>query len=212
MKLPAFFLRFQTEERVLRVNKISYSGKDLKQVSVTASALNYYLFVGEGKKRFENLTKRYSEKKNNLKRKSASGAGLADIEAAKRDLKEYGFLTWLEEHHQLRETKTNLRSIRLDDFESGSTDHSDSDDTESLNIEPDLNRARKKMKPTSICTKVSDDKANSNSNNSKKIDAVEQAELFSLQSIGSAFATKVQSVSSSDKKDANDLLGKMVSQ
>ena len=165
MKLPAFFLRFQTEERVLRVNKINYSGKDLKQVSVTASALNYYLFVGEGKKRFENLTKRYSEKKNNLKRKSASGAGLADIEAAKRDLKEYCFLAWLEEHLQSRETKTNLQSIRLGNFESGSTDHSDSDDTESLNIEPDLNRARKKMKPTPICTKLSDDKANSNSNN-----------------------------------------------
>ena len=88
---------------------------------MTASAFNYYLFVGEEKKRFENLKKRYSKKKNNLKRKSATGAGLADVEAAKRDLKEYGFLAWLEEHLQLRETKTNLRSIILDDFDSGST-------------------------------------------------------------------------------------------
>ena len=38
-----------------------------------------YLFVGEGKKRFENLKKCYSKKKNNLKRKSASGADLADV-------------------------------------------------------------------------------------------------------------------------------------
>ena len=137
---------------------------------MTASAFNYYLYVGEGKKRSENLKKRYSKKKNNLKRKSASGPGLADVEAAKRDLKEYGFLSWPEKYLQLSETKTNLRSFRLDDFESGSTDHSDPDDTESLNIELDLNRAskKKKMKTTPICTKVSDDKTNSNSSNSKK--------------------------------------------
>ena len=113
---------------------------------MTASAFNYYLYVGEGKKRSENLKKRYSKKKNNLKRKSASGPGLADVEAAKRDLKEYGFLSWPEKYLQLSETKTNLRSFRLDDFESGSTDHSDPDDTESLNIELDLNRASKKKK------------------------------------------------------------------
>ena len=140
---------------------------------MTASAFNYYLYVGEGKKRSENLKKGYNKKKNNLKRKSASGPGLADVKAAKRDLKEYGFLSCLEEYLQLSETKTNLRSFRLDDFESGSTDHSDSDDTESLNIELDLNRAskkkkKKKMKTTPICTKVSDDKTNSNSSNSKK--------------------------------------------
>ena len=111
---------------------------------MTASAFNYYLYVGEGKKRSENLKKRYSKKKNNLKRKSASGPGLADVEAAKRDLKEYGFLSWPEKYLQLSETKTNLRSFRLDDFESGSTDHSDPDDIEPLNIELDLNRASKK--------------------------------------------------------------------
>ena len=179
---------------------------------MTASAFNYHLFVCEGKKQFEHLKKRYSKKKNNLKRKSASGAGLADVKAVKRDLKEYGFLAWLEEHLQLRETKTNIRSIRLDDFESGSTEHSDSDDTESLNIEPDLNLARKKMKTTSVCTKVSDGKPNLNSNNSQKIEAVQQAELFALQSIGNAFPAKAESTSSNDKKDADDLFGKMISQ
>ena len=56
---------------------------------MTTSAFNYYLLVGEEKKRFENLKKRYSKKKNNLKRKSPSGAGLAGVEPAKRDLKEY---------------------------------------------------------------------------------------------------------------------------
>ena len=112
------------------------------------------------------------QKKKQLEKEIVSGAGLADAKAVKRDLKEYGFLAWLDEHLQLRETKTNIRSIRLDDFESDSTEHSDSDDTESLNIEPDLNLARKKMKTTSVCTKVSDGKPNLNSNNSQKIEAV----------------------------------------
>ena len=46
------------------------------------------------------------------------------------------------------------------------------------------------MKITPTCTKVSDDKANSHSNNSKKIQAVQQAGLLALQSIGNAFVAK----------------------
>ena len=70
----------------------------------------------------------------------------------------------------------------------------------------------KNMKTTSICTKVTDDKANSNSNNSKKIEAVQQAELFALQSIRNDFATKVQSASFVAKKGADGLFGEMISQ
>ena len=132
-----------------------------------------------------------SEKKNNLKRKSTSRAGLANVEATERDLKEYGFLAWLEEYLQLRETKTNLTSFRLDDLEPGSTDHSDFDDTESLDIEPNLNRVRKNMKTTP---------------------AAQQAELFVSQSSGNASAAKAQSGSSNDKTDADDLFGEMISQ
>ena len=81
---------------------------------MTAFTFSYYLLVDEKKKQSENLKKRYSKKNNNLKRKAASGAGLADIEAAKRYLKEeYGFLAWPEKHLQLCETKTNLRVFRL---------------------------------------------------------------------------------------------------
>ena len=69
------------------------------------------------------------------------------------------------------------------------------------------------MKTTPICTKVSDDKTNSNSSNSKKkIETVQQAELFVLQSIGNAFAANAQPASSNDKKDADDLFGEMISQ
>ena len=46
------------------------------------------------------------------------------------------------------------------------------------------------MKTNLTCTEVSDDKANSNRNNSKKIQAVQQAGLFALQSIGNAFVAK----------------------
>ena len=68
----------------------------------------------------------------------------------------------------------------------------------------------KNMKTTPICTKVTDDKANSNSNNSKKIEAVQQAELFALQSIRNDFA--VQSASFVAKKGADGLFGEMISQ
>ena len=72
-----------------------------------------------------------------------SRSSLADVEAANRDLKEYIFLVWLAEHLQLYETKKNIIGFRLDDVESGSTDHSDFGDTELLDIEADFNRARK---------------------------------------------------------------------
>ena len=99
----------------------------------------------------------------------ASRAGLADVKAAKRDLKEYGFLAWLEKHLQLHERKTNLWSIRLDNFEAGSTDHSASDNTKSLNTEHDLNCARKKDGNYPNLYEGIWCKANSNSNNLKKL-------------------------------------------
>ena len=46
-----------------------------------------------------------------------------------------GSLTWLKERLQLRETKTNFEDFRLEVLESGSTDHSDSDDAKPLDIE-----------------------------------------------------------------------------
>ena len=55
-----YYLIWRTNSNHL--DKIRYSGKDLKHLSVTASAFNYYFFVGERKKWFENLKKRYSKK------------------------------------------------------------------------------------------------------------------------------------------------------
>ena len=60
---------------------------------------------------------------------------MADVEAAERDYKKNGSLTWLKERLQLRETKTNFEDFRLEVLESGSTDHSDSDDAKPLDIE-----------------------------------------------------------------------------
>lgn len=55
--------------------------------------------------------------------------------------------------------------------------------------------------------KTTNDTANSKSNNSKKIQAVQQVEMFALQSIRNAFVAKAQSGSSNDKKNADDLFG-----
>ena len=156
------------------------------------------------------MKKRYSKKKKvELKKKSTSGAGLDDVEEAKKKFKEYDFFAWIEEHLQLRETKTNLRP---DDHES-STDQSDNDDIRSFDTETDLASSRKKMRPTPGCSNISADKAKLSSSSSKKVQqGVQQAEIFALQSIGNAFAAKTQSGSSGDKKDADDLFGGMIAQ
>ena len=79
-----YYVIWRTNSKQL--NKVRYLGKDLKYLTMTASAFNYYIFADEGKKQFENLKKHYSKKRNNLKKKSASGVDLPDGEAAKRDL------------------------------------------------------------------------------------------------------------------------------
>ena len=58
--------------------------------------------------------------------------------------------------------------------------------------------------------KTTNDTANSKSNNSKKIQAVQQVELFALQSIRNAFVAKAQSGSSNDKKNVEDLFGERI--
>ena len=54
---------------------------------------------------FANLKKRFNKRRKNSK--GVSGSGLADVADAKERLKELHFLSWLEPHVSLRETKSN---------------------------------------------------------------------------------------------------------
>ena len=43
-----------------------------------------------------------------MKQKSASGAGLTDVESCIQELKEYSFLSWMEKYTSTRNTKSNI--------------------------------------------------------------------------------------------------------
>lgn len=59
-------------------------------------------------KQFEILKKRYSRKRNALRKSSASGAGSSDVSAPTRELEKYAFLAWFNPFIQLRKTKSNF--------------------------------------------------------------------------------------------------------
>ena len=46
--------------------------------------------------------------KNNLKKKSAFGAGLTDVESCIQKLREYSFLSWMDKYTSTRNTKSNI--------------------------------------------------------------------------------------------------------
>lgn len=65
-------------------------------------------FLGEAKRRFENLKKRFSKKKKALKKATRSGAGSNEASAAANELREYEFLSWLSPFMRLKNTDDNL--------------------------------------------------------------------------------------------------------
>ena len=67
-----------------------------------------FSYIGEGKKRFENLKKRYSKKKSAYKNATRSGAGSKETNAAELKLKRYDFLSWLTRYLKLKDTHSNL--------------------------------------------------------------------------------------------------------
>ena len=63
---------------------------------------------GEGKKRFENLKKRYSKGKSTYKNATRSGARSKEANAAEQELKRYDFLSWLKNYLRIKDTHPNL--------------------------------------------------------------------------------------------------------
>ena len=69
----------------------------------------YFYISGESRKAFENLKKRYSKKRSQLKQAKRSGAGKVDVDSYQKELDKYAFLQWLEPFIRLRnDTRTNL--------------------------------------------------------------------------------------------------------
>ena len=84
---------------------------------------------GEGQKLFENIKKKYSKKRIQLKKAKQSGAGRDDIDMFHTHLDEYSFLAWLDPYMKMRDTTTNIipQKIPYDDEEEGYEEEYDSD-------------------------------------------------------------------------------------
>ena len=69
---------------------------------------------------FEKLKKRYSKKRQNVKKvsrlgsRSRSGSGVVETSPALTDLQKYSFMEWMNKYTRPKKTKTNL----IDDDES----------------------------------------------------------------------------------------------
>ena len=88
------------------------------------------LFLGDAKNAFNNLKKRYSKKRNDLKRAKRSGAGLADVQKFEKAFEVYSFLGWLNNFLQLKDdTMTNLTTENID-YENEASEEEDEDDNE----------------------------------------------------------------------------------
>ena len=67
-----------------------------------------FVILGEARRRFDNLKKRFSKKKKAMKDATRSGSGSQEASVAERGLKEYEFLSWLAPFLRLKATDDNL--------------------------------------------------------------------------------------------------------
>ena len=64
--------------------------------------------LGTAAQQFDNLKKKYSRKRISFRKLARSGAGAKDMRNAKKDLDDYSFFFWLDDHTRARKTKSNL--------------------------------------------------------------------------------------------------------
>ena len=69
----------------------------------------FFLLLREPERLFENLKKRFSKRKNALKRLKRSGAGRNDgVQKAEEELRKYAFLEWTNPYVATRDSISNL--------------------------------------------------------------------------------------------------------
>ena len=163
------------------------------------------------------MKKRYNKKKNNLKKKSASGAGLTDIESCVQELKEYAFLSWMDKYTTTRHTKSNIVTNEESD-EGPDSEREEGEDQEdkvneneelSPSTTPKLSKKGAREKP------VTKEPIESPVSLSFKTKAMrDQVETYAWKNIGEAFAKKNKNENTSIKqnKDSEALFGEMIAQ
>ena len=160
--------------------------------------------LGEAVRKWDVLKKRYNRKKNNLKKRSASGAGLADVEASLQEIKEYAFMTWIDRHTSMRATKSNIVNKDSDEI-------NDEADLES-NAEEKENQP---LSPAVTCTpKPSGKQKMSSSRQSTNLSSRDEAETYAWRNIGQVFEKKSKSTrgETEKKRDAESIFGEMIAE
>ena len=73
--------------------------------------LNFLSLVDQAKAVFQNLKKLFSKKKNELKKANKSGNSRETVGKAEQGFKALTILSWLDNHLQLRDTKSNFPKL-----------------------------------------------------------------------------------------------------
>ena len=75
------------------------------------------LNLGEAKRRFDNLKKRFSKKRAKYKKATRSDSGSREAKQAETELKKYDFLSWLVPYLRLKEnTASNLPNTNVSEI------------------------------------------------------------------------------------------------
>lgn len=174
------------------------------------------------KQLFENLKKRFSKRRNDLKKAERSGTSTSAVEKAKESMREYSFLVWLIPYIKLRATKTNVPPASIEKatpisptptIDTGSiVDEQDYDDAnfyDEVTSEGQCFNENIEETPKNMRKRSGDDisKVTGQEKWSKKKPDLDKEELSVLKSLQKAF----ESPQEEPKKDDIDLFGMLVS-
>lgn len=75
----------------------------------------FHLFLGVAHQLFDNLKKRYSKRRQAVLKESKSGSGRGDVDSVTSQLKNYGFMAWINPFCKTRNSKSNFVLENADD-------------------------------------------------------------------------------------------------
>jgi hypothetical protein len=171
----------------------------------------FFYLLGDAKNAFNNLKKRYSKKRNDVKRAKRSGAGLADVQKFEKSFEVYSFLGWLNHFLQLRDdTLTNLTSEDVE-VETGDDEEEDRDEDEAEYDKED-NETTTEATPSGIKTKkrksfAKTDKLPFKKKRNEPVSQEENAAKDILQTINQRLQHKSERP---QQRDEDDVFGEMV--
>ena len=97
--------------------------------TAVSNSLDFVDSPTKAKVYFENLKKRHTKKRNDVRKSEKSGTSLAEKEKALNSFKPYEYLSWLDQFIATRASKTNI-TINDDKLDCSLVRHTDADEFE----------------------------------------------------------------------------------